>query len=300
MTWKRTSRFLCAHGPPDESDLVVFGVPFDGTSSFRTGSRFAPHSIRVWSDVLESYSPELDMDLEDIRLADLGDLQLPGTGWEEAAPAIREAAASLLDGNRIPVVLGGEHLITLAVVGACLEGRPDLCVLQLDAHLDLRDEYNSTRYSHATVMRRLMDLLGPKRVFQWGVRSGTREEWEMARAGGIAVEDSSDVARATDGRPLYLSLDLDVLDPSVMPETGTPEPGGKSFRELHDLLAGLKGLPIIGADVVEYCPAAAGMGGPSGAVAAKAVREMILLCEAGREKLDEGVRRRRSKKSEKI
>jgi agmatinase len=282
MTWKRTAGFLCADSSPVDGEVVLMGVPFDGTSCFRPGSRFGPHSIRVWSDALESYSPQLDMDLEDIRLADLGDLEVPAAGWDEVARRIRATMAPLLDGGRIPVVLGGEHLISLAAVGACLDRYPDLCVLHVDAHLDLRDEYDSDRHTHATVIRRVMDLVGSDRLLQWGVRSGTREEWETARSAGTLITDPSRIPDRLRGRPLYLTLDLDVLDPSILPETGAPEPGGLFFRELLDFLHALKGLPIVGADVVEYSPAGPGMGGPSGAVAAKAVREVILLCEAGR------------------
>ncbi|UCF32028.1 MAG: agmatinase [bacterium] len=282
MTWKRTATFLCADSSPENGDVVLMGVPFDGTSCFRPGSRFGPHSIRIWSDVLESFSPELDMDLEEIRLGDLGDLEVPVAGWDEVALRIRESMAPLLAEGKIPVVLGGEHLISLAAVGACLDRYPNLCVLHVDAHLDLRDEYESDRHTHATVMRRVMDLLGSDRVFQWGVRSGTREEWKMARSVGTIIDTPSEIRDRLGGRPLYLSLDLDVLDPSILPETGAPEPGGLFFRELLNFLHALRGLPIVGADVVEYSPAGPGMGGPSGAVAAKVVREVILLCEAGR------------------
>jgi agmatinase len=281
----RNNRFLGAKCQPVKADFVILGVPFDGTSTFLTGSRFGPASIRFWSDVLETYSPALDLDLEDLRLGDQGDLDVPATGWEVVAATVETAVGSLAKAGKIPLVLGGEHLITLACVHACFNVYPDLVVLQLDAHFDLRDEYESEKNSHATVMRRVQELLGADRVFQWGIRSGTRDEWEHARRHGSLIENADDLKSVIKERPVYLTLDLDVLDPSIMPETGTPEPGGVTFLELQDFLVDLKGIPFVGADIMEYCPTMARQSGSSGATAAKAAREIILLCEAGRANL---------------
>lgn len=285
MTAKGRARFLAADCRTEDADLVILGVPFDGTSTFLSGSRFGPDRIRFWSDCLETYSPSLDLDLEDLRLADLGDLEVPPGGWRGVSEVVETRVTSLVESGKIPLVLGGEHLISLPCVKACRKVYPDLVVLQLDAHFDLRDEYDSRSHSHATVMRRVQDHIGPDRLYQWGIRSGTRDEWEHARNQKSLVEGIPELKEAIGDRPVYLTLDLDVLDPSVMPETGTPEPGGVTFRELQGVFSDLKGMALAGADIVEYCPVMDRQPGSSGATAAKAVREIILICEAGRVRL---------------
>ena len=279
-----TLKFIAAEHPPEKADIVLVGVPFDGTSTFRPGSRFGPHGVRVWSEVLETFSPDLGLDLDDLKLADLGDLAVPASGWEAAEAEIGKTISGLVSGGKIPVVLGGEHLITLPSVRACRMKFPDLLVLHLDAHLDLRDEYQGLAHSHATVMRRVFEEVGPGGLYQWGQRSGTREEWSLADELGTLVRDLDRLPKLVGDRPLYLTLDLDILDPSAMPDTGTPEPGGITFKELQELFSLLKGLPVAGADVVEFCPPA-GLTGSSGAAAAKAVREIVLLCGIGRSRL---------------
>lgn len=278
--------FLSARAQREGAEIVLLGVPFDGTSSFRPGSRFGPASIRAWSPLMEGYSPVFDRDLEDLRFADLGDLDLPVAGWEQVGPRIEEAVGDLLQAGQTPVCLGGEHLVTLPAFAAALARYPDLCVLQFDAHLDLRPDYQGNPFSHATVMRRLTDLVGPGRVMQWGVRSGTREEWEWARKNRTLVADMEEVRARLAGRPLYLTLDLDVLDPSIFPATGTPEPGGVTFREFAQALHALRGVRIAAADLVEFSPGHDA--GASGAAAAKAVRETLFLVAEGREAAKEG------------
>lgn len=273
-------RFLSAGQDAGSAHVTLLGVPFDGTSSFRPGSRFGPQSIRMWSDVLESYSPAMDMDLEEMVLCDMGDLKIPSAHWNQVETAVRTAVSRILESCSVPLLLGGEHSISLPAIAACLATHPDMMVLQLDAHMDLRDEYQGLRHSHAAVMRRVVELVGPDRLTQLGIRSGTREEWRWARDAGTLAQDLDQALKRAAGRPVYLTVDLDVLDTSVMPETGTPEPGGMTFTELQEVLAALKGRPLAGADVVEYCPAP-GAGGPSGAVAAKVVREVALLGRAG-------------------
>ncbi len=272
--------FLSARAERRRGDIVLLGVPFDGTSSFRPGSRFGPAVIRQWSALMETYSPAFDRDLGDVPLADLGDLEVPPSGWEQVAPLVRSAAGSLLAEGCLPLLLGGEHLITLPALEAALHRHPDLCLLQFDAHLDLRPDYLGNPHSHATVMRRAFERLGEGRLLQWGVRSGTREEWEWARGHGTLVGDMAEARTRLAGRPLYLSLDLDVLDPSLFPATGTPEPGGVTWREFSDALLALRGERIVAGDLVEFCPQ--GEGGASAAAAAKAVRETVLLCAGGR------------------
>jgi agmatinase len=274
-------RFIAAGSSVDKADIVLLGVPYDGTACFRPGARFGPGGIRLWSDVLETYSRPFDADLEEMSLADAGDLSILPADWERASGRIGDAVTDVLEQGSVPVLLGGEHLVSLPAVQACASHFPGLTVLQLDAHLDLRDEYEGLRFSHATVMRRIVEFIGPDRLLQYGIRSGTREEWTWSGENGTILADVDDLAGRAGSGPVYLSIDLDVLDPSIMPETGAPEPGGMTFQELHAVMLSMRGINIVGADVVEYCPLP-GLAGPSGAVAAKVVRELILLCAEGR------------------
>jgi agmatinase len=278
---KDCQRYLSAKSTVDEADIVLMGVPFDGTACFRPGARFGPQGIRFWSEVLESYSHPFDADLDDLLLADAGDLPISSFDWASASGKIYGAVKEVLQKKAVPILLGGEHLITLPAVEACTGFFPNLMVLQLDAHMDLRVDYEGIRLSHATVMRRVVEKLGPGSLLQYGIRSGTRKEWAFSEEKGTLITDPRKIAEHAGGRPLYLTLDLDVLDPSIMPETGAPEPGGMTFNQLHETLLALRGLNIVAGDVVEYCPLP-GWGGPSGAVAAKAVRELIFLCAEGR------------------
>lgn len=278
------SRFLGADHPVEGSRVTLVGAPFDGTSSFRPGSRFGPAGVRLWSEVLETFSPSFRQDLGDLKFADDGDADVFAIPeWGTVSAAIREKVRKVLSLGSRTILIGGEHLVTLPAVEETLRVYPDLTILQMDAHLDLRDEYNGARFSHATVMRRVFDLVGKGRLFQFGVRSGDREEWELAKWENTIARDIPALARTLAGKPVYLTVDLDVLDPSIMPETGTPEPGGITFRELESAILSLRGLEIVAADVVEFCPGPGG-GGPSGAVAAKVIRELAFL--VGRRKED--------------
>ena len=274
-------RYLAATSSMEEDEVILLGIPFDGTASFKPGARFGPGGIRFWSDVLETYSRSFDADLEELKLADAGDLPILSADWLDASGKIHHAVDEILQKGAVPVLMGGEHLVTLPSVQASASFYPDLVVLQFDAHMDLRDEYEGIRLSHATVMRRVMETVGPDRLLQYGIRSGTREEWALSGEKCTLIDDLEKIAGLVGGRPVYLSIDLDVLDPSVMPETGAPEPGGMTFKDLHEDLLALRGMNVVAGDVVEYCPLP-GWGGPSGAVAAKVVRELIFLCAEGR------------------
>jgi len=274
-------RFLAAADTTEDADVVLLGVPFDGTACFRPGARFGPQGIRLWSDVLETYSRPFDADLEDLKLADAGDLQVLSADWQGASDKIHKAVMEILHQGAVPILMGGEHLVTLPSVQACAVRFPELVVLHLDAHLDLRDDYEGLRLSHATVMRRVMETVAPDNLIQFGVRSGTRDEWALSEKKSTLLSDLDTLHEIVGDRPLYLSVDLDVLDPSIMPETGAPEPGGLSFTQLHEAMLMCRGLNLVAGDVVEYCPLP-GTGGPSGAVAAKVVREMIFLGAEGK------------------
>ncbi len=282
-------RFLAARESFEEARIALFGCPFDETASFRPGARFGPRAIREFSDVLETYSPDLDADLDDVPFCDLGDLDLPPGNVEGALDAIRTQVRWILSSGKIPFGLGGEHLVSLPMIEAALDHHPDLVIFQWDAHADLREEYEGARLSHATVMRRVVEAAGsaagsaagaaPARLVQFGVRSGTRGEWEWMRGRGpvrpLAAGEVAAALAEKAGRPLYLTLDVDVLDPSECPGTGTPEPGGARFTELAACIGALRGAPIVALDVVELAPRI-DPGGASAVCAAKAVRELIL------------------------
>jgi agmatinase len=266
--------FLAAESPYDESPAVIIGCPLDITSSFRPGTRFAPQAIREVSWGLETYSPRLDRDLEDLKVCDVGDINLPQGSVEKALETIQGYMATVLGDHKFPILLGGEHLISLPVVREMAKHHRNLAVIQLDAHADLRQEYLGEPLSHATVMRRIADLLGEENILQLGIRSGTREEIRSARAIGSLAKVEETRRRAA-GRPIYLTVDLDILDPGIAPGVGTPEPGGLTFDECISLISQLSSLDVVGFDLVELSP-------PydptqqSAMAAAKLVRELIL------------------------
>ncbi|OGP92698.1 MAG: agmatinase [Deltaproteobacteria bacterium RBG_16_54_18] len=271
--------FLAAHAPYDKSTAVVIGCPLDSTSSFRSGTRFAPQAIRDASWGLETYSLLSNKDLDDLEICDAGDILLPQVNVEGALELIQGYLETVIRAKKFPILLGGEHLISLSAVRALIKYYPNLLVIQLDAHADLRQEYLGDILSHATVMRRIADILGGENICQLGIRSGTKEEIQAARIMGSLAQVPETLQRAA-GRPVYLTVDLDVLDPAVAPGVGTPEPGGLTFVECITLISQLSSLRVIGFDVVELSP-------PydptqqSVMAAAKLIRELILhFCPA--------------------
>lgn len=264
----------------EEANIVVFGAPYDSSSSFRPGSRFAPAEMRRDSWGLESWSPQLKRDLEEQKVHDAGDLELPFGSTEEALRLVRQSCTAILQAGKIPVMIGGEHTLSLAAVAALLASYPDLHLLHFDAHTDLREDYLGVRNSHASVIRRIYELLGDKRIHSLGIRSGLAEEFAFAEEkldfhpfdlSGIG-EAVKNIGRA----PVYISLDLDVLDPSVLPGTGTAEPGGVSYQELLAAVYQLEDLNIVGCDIMELAPLL-DPAGASTAVAVKLLRELMLL-----------------------
>lgn len=266
--------------PYEEADIIVFGAPFDGTVSYRPGSRFGPSAIRNESNGIESYSPYQNSDLSEIKGSDCGDLPLPIGDTKAALDMINDYVHEILSDDKIPIMLGGEHLVTLPAVQAIIDKYPDVCVLQLDAHTDLREDYLGVTLSHATVMRRLWELVGDNRIWQFGIRSGEKYEFEWAKDHTTLIpfelEGIEDALGVIGERPIYLTIDLDVLDPSVFPGTGTPEHGGISFKELIAFLLKLRGKRIIGADLVELSPHY-DASGISTAAACKLMREVALV-----------------------
>lgn len=301
VVWQRTTPFLEASSPLEEAEQVIVGVPLDHTTSFRPGTREGPRRVREVSEGIESFSPLQKAALEERRIADAGDLALPWGDVQRSLAAIEAAVSRLVERGKRPVIIGGEHLLTLGALKAVARRWPELYVVQLDAHLDLRDEYLGQALSHATVMRRAAELLASRlsqggraepgaaapgrpggayeRLIQLGVRSGIREEWQLWERtwrfeGGLA-EAARRAARELRGRPFYLTIDIDVADPAYAPGTGTPEPGGPSSAEVIEAVAALAAAGPVAVDVVEVCPPE----DPSditALLAAKLVREVLV------------------------
>ncbi|HRX91569.1 MAG TPA: agmatinase, partial [Candidatus Izemoplasmatales bacterium] len=221
----------------EESDVVLFSAPMDATTSFRPGTRFAGNVIRVDSIGVEWYSPYCDKSLKDYNTCDIGDLDLPIGDVEGALGEIYDVSSQIIKDGKKTMMVGGEHLVTYPVVKAYHEKYPDLFLIHLDAHTDLREEFFGMKFSHATVIRRCHDLLGDGRIYQYGIRSGDRDEFLFAKSGHVfqqkydldGIENLPEIIK---NAPVYISIDLDILDPSVFPGTGTPEPGGITFKEL--------------------------------------------------------------------
>lgn len=273
--------FLGCDKEYEEADIVVFGAPFDSTTSFRPGTRFASKVMRGDSNGLETYSPYQNKDLTDQHVFDAGDLELPFGNPAKALDQIEKFASEIYKDQKIPVMIGGEHLVTLAAVKAALKVYPDLHVIHFDAHTDLRQEYLGETLSHSTVMRRVWDLLGDGRIFQFGIRSGEKEEFEWSLSHLFMhcfnLDGLEDEIGKLEGKPVYFTIDLDVLDPSVFPGTGTPEPGGISFAALHESILSVGSrLRIVGADINELAPNY-DLSGCSTAVACKVLRELLLV-----------------------
>ena len=264
----------------DESKIVVFGAPFDGTTSYRPGARFASAAIRNESYSIETYSIYQDKDLEDICVFDSGDLELPFGNVPKILDKIEKFALKLMNDGKIPLMIGGEHLVTLGAVRGAVKKHKDLHIIHFDAHADLRDEYLGEKLSHATVIRRCWDLVGDNRIFQFGIRSGCRKEIYWGRKHVetcfFNFANLGSIVEKLENKPVYLTIDLDVLDPSVFPGTGTPEAGGVSFDELLNAIEQVSKLNIVALDITELSPPL----DPTGAstvLAYKLLREILLL-----------------------
>lgn len=276
---KNIHTFIGCDSDYDSSDIVIFGVPFDGTTSYRPGTRFASAAIRNESYGIETYSPYLDKDLLDIKVFDAGDLEIGFGNTEKVLEAIEGMTGMLLDDNKKPLMIGGEHLVTLGCVRAVAKKYPGVHIVHFDAHADLRNEYLGEKLSHACVMRRCHDIIGDDRIYQFGIRSGDREEFEWAKDHVFMQKFNLDrldaVIEILRNKPVYLTIDLDVLDPSVFPGTGTPEAGGISFHELLAAISKVFTLNIVAADITELSPVY-DQSGVSTALACKLLREMLL------------------------
>lgn len=256
------------------SDIVMLGMPFDGTVSYRSGSRFAPEMIRLASWGLETYSPYFDMNLEDVNFNDAGDLEFPLGNTEKSLNLIRQNVEEIYSDGKKLFGIGGEHLVTLPAIEAVSKFYKDLTVIHFDAHTDLRKEYLGEELSHSSVLFHIGKIVGFKNIKQIGVRSGTKEEFSLMKDYKTRLDFPEQLTQFVN-KNVFVTLDLDVLDPSIMSGTGTPEAGGLAFNELMEWFKELKDLNIVGADVVELAPHY-DASGVSTAVAAKVIRELLM------------------------
>ena len=283
MLSMQTDAFMACDTNYKNADIVMFSAPFDGTTSFRPGTRFAGGAIRRDSYGLETFSPYQDADLLDCRVLDSGELDLPIGDPLAALKVIKKRTAAILKDGKIPFMIGGEHLVTLGAFGAVAEKYPDVHIIHFDAHADLRNDYLGVKLSHACVIRRCYDIVGDGRIFQFGIRSGDKSELEW-KEGKVTTrlfdfEGLYGVLEELKGKPVYFTLDLDVLDPSVFPGTGTPEPGGVTFDALRKAATAVcRRANIVGCDVNELSPPY-DQSGISTAAACKIIREMLIALE---------------------
>jgi agmatinase len=270
--------FMGAQRDPAGCQVGLFGVPYDGTTSFRPGTRFGPAAIRDVSAGLESYCPQLDLDLEELAFADLGAVAIPFGDPEPVIRAVRAATDQVLDLGLAPLMLGGEHSISSGAVAAVAARHPNLVLVQLDAHADLRQTWLGSRHSHACAMRRCLEVLPSGDLRQIAIRSGTRQEFAELRSTGrlVSLEVLAANLAPLRGRPIYLTVDLDWFDPAVLPGTGTPEPGGFFWPDFALLVDELRHHNLVAADVVELAPQL-DSSGVSAVLAAKVTRSLLLL-----------------------
>ena len=265
----------------EESGIILFGAPFDSTTSFRPGARFGSATIRHESFGIETYSPYQDKDLMDRKVFDCGDLELCFGSAESALFDIENQTRMILDDGKLPLMIGGEHLVTLGAVRAVAAKYPDLQIIHFDAHADLRDDYLGVKLSHACVLRRCHDIIGDGKIHQFCIRSGDREEFVFAREHTdmhkFNFDGLGEVCEelAKNNTPVYFTIDLDCIDPSLFCGTGTPEAGGVNFNELLSAILAVSKTNIVGADINELAPMLDNSGA-STAVACKVLRELIL------------------------
>ncbi|MFB7637458.1 agmatinase [Peribacillus butanolivorans] len=275
--------FIKSHPNFEESEAVLYGMPMDWTVSFRPGSRFGPTRIREVSIGLEEYSPYLDRELEEVKFYDAGDIPLPFGNPQRSIDMIEKFVDGVLDAGKFPLGMGGEHLVTWPVIKAMYKKYPDMAIIHMDAHTDLREDYEGEPLSHASIIRKSAELIGPKNVYSFGIRSGLKEEFQWAKENGMHIskfevlEPLKEVLPQLAGRPVYVTIDIDVLDPAHAPGTGTVDCGGITSKELlasiHEIAR--SEINVVGCDLVEVAP----IYDPSeqtANTASKLIREMLL------------------------
>ena len=283
---KENSIFMGAKRNHDDCSIGIFGVNYDGTCSFKSGARFGPEAIRQVSSCLETYCPKLDKDLQDVTYVDFGSIIIDKNDSKSVIEKVKIATNYLIRKNLSPIMIGGEHSITRGAIEALVKKYPNLILIQLDAHADLRESYLGNKYSHACTMQRCLEVLPEKRIFQVGIRSGTKEEFQFMHCknqlinfmpGGNAQELKKALLPYSNS-PIYLTIDLDWFDPSLLAGTGTPEPGGFFWNDFEEIIKTLKEYRIVASDIVELSPEI-DKSGVSSIVAAKVLRSLILSLE---------------------
>jgi len=270
--------WMCATEEYENSDWVMIGLPYDGTCSNKPGTRFAPQAMRTASWGLEEYSPVVDRDFNDVKFFDAGDLDFPIGNRDASLDLIEQNVDEILKDNKKSFGIGGEHLVTLPQIKAYKKKYSDLTVIHFDAHCDLREEYLGEKLSHACVIRRVTEVIGKENLYQIGIRSGEMQEFHWMRDNKTILRDKNlakKIFKDLKDKPVFITLDVDVLDPSIMAGTGTQEAGGMTFNELLEWLLLLKNNNIVGMDLVELSPDY-DVSGVSTATAAKLAREMLI------------------------
>jgi len=278
--------FMGAKRSPDDCSIGIFGVNYDGTCSFKPGARFGPEAIRQVSSCLETYCPLLDKDLEDIMYVDFGSILIEKNDSLSVIESVKSATNFLINKRLSPIMLGGEHSITRGAIEALVRKYPDLILVQLDAHADLRESYIGNKHSHACAMKRCLDVLPEKKILQIGIRSGTKEEFRIMQKNnqlvkfypGGNIQELKKALQPYSKSPIYLTIDLDWFDPSLLAGTGTPEPGGFFWNDFEEIQKTLKDFRIVASDIVELSPEI-DKSGVSSIVAAKVLRSLILSLE---------------------
>ena len=278
--------FMGAKRNPDNCSIGIFGVNFDGTCSFKPGARFGPEAIRQVSICLETYCPKLDKDLKDVSYVDFGSILIDKNDSQSVIESVKSATNYLISKSLSPIMLGGEHSITRGAIEALVKKYPDLILIQLDAHADLRESYIGNKHSHACAMKRCLEVLPKKKILQVGIRSGTKEEFQFMHKRNQLVNflpggNTQEFKKALlpySNSPIYLTIDLDWFDPSLLAGTGTPEPGGFFWNDFEEILNTLKDFRIVASDIVELSPEN-DKSGVSSIVASKVLRSLILSLE---------------------
>ncbi|MCW4682055.1 agmatinase [Bacillus pumilus] len=275
--------FIGSHPTWEDAKVILYGMPMDWTVSYRPGSRFGPNRIREVSIGLEEYSPCLDRELHEVPFFDAGDIPLPFGNAQKSLDLIEEYVDSILEKGKFPLGMGGEHLVSWPVFRAMHKKYPDLAIIHMDAHTDLREEYEGEPLSHSTPIRKVAGLIGPENVFSFGIRSGMKEEFEWAKEAGMHIskfevlEPLKQVLPKLKGRPVYVTIDIDVLDPAHAPGTGTVDAGGITSKELLASIHAIAGseVQVVGADLVEVAPVY-DHSDQTANTASKLLREMLL------------------------
>ncbi|MCA0163906.1 MULTISPECIES: agmatinase [Bacillus] len=275
--------FIGSHPTWEDAKVILYGMPMDWTVSYRPGSRFGPNRIREVSIGLEEYSPYLDRELHEVPFFDAGDIPLPFGNAQKSLDLIEEYIDSILEKGKFPLGMGGEHLVSWPVFRAMYKKYPDLAIIHMDAHTDLREEYEGEPLSHSTPIRKVAGLIGPENVYSFGIRSGMKEEFEWAKEAGMHIskfevlEPLKQVLPKLKGRPVYVTIDIDVLDPAHAPGTGTVDAGGITSKELLASIHAIAGsdVHVVGADLVEVAPVY-DHSDQTANTASKLLREMLL------------------------